>query len=422
MNQTIVQKILAKNSGKKYVEPGEIISCKFDKIIMKEYTHGYYAYNALNDIVGIGNEGKFNAENIILASTGAFVPEVTRELHNWAKRIKIPLKNIYRFDGIFHYSALDNGHILPGMLYTCTDSHTPIGGALGAIGIGLGGTDVGALLAMNELWLEVPETIKVNLFGKLKEFVTIKDVMLKMASLYGLSWSLGKVVEFAGSLVQNLGMDGRYTLCNFSVDIASCLSAIIEPDEVTLNFLKNRTNNPINLIKNDINASYSEIIEKDVSNIEPLVACPHNQANVKLAKELNNVEVNQVIIGTCTNGRLDDLRLGARILKGRKINKNVRLTICPVSMEVFNEADKEGLISIFLKAGAVIANPSCLICNGRICSMPTDGEVVLTTANRNHRGRLGNPNASIYLSSPAVAAASAITGKITDPRDLEKYN
>lgn len=415
MGQTIVQKVMAKNSGKQNVEPGDVVSCKVDKVLIKDYTHGYYAYLAFKEI---GVDCKIAPNDIILADLGAFVPEVTLDLHNWVKEMGVPAENIYRYKGIFHYMALDNGHILPGMLYTCTDSHTPIGGALGAIGIGLGGTDVGSALATGELWFEVPETINVVLKGELKPHVTIKDVMLKMAADRGISWGLGKVIEFSGPLVKKTSMDERYTLCNFAVDIAYPLSAIIEPDDVTVEFLKDRAKGPMNLEMNDPDAKYCEIYEVDVSNIEPMVACPHNQANVQPARSLGDIKVDNVIIGTCTNGRLSDLRLGAEYLKGKHIHEGVQLTVSPVTMEVYRQAEKEGILQTFIDAGAIIVNPTCLICNGRTCSLPLDGEVVLTTANRNHRGRLGNPNADIYLCSPAVAAVSALTGKITDPRDL----
>lgn len=415
MGQTIVQKVMARNSGRQTVEPGEVVYCKVDKVLVKDYTHGYYAYLALKEI---GVECKIAPEDIILADLGAFVPDVTIDLHNWAKALGVPKENIYRYQGIFHYMALDHGHILPGMLYTCTDSHTPMGGALGAIGIGLGGTDVGSALATGELWLEVPETINVVLKGELKPHVTIKDVMLKMAADRGISWALGKVIEFSGPLVKKASIDERYTLCNFAVDIAYPLSAVIEADEVTVEYLKHRAKGPIHLLKNDPDAKYCEIYEVDVSQIEPMVACPHNQANSKPAHSLVGVAVDNVIIGTCTNGRLSDLRLGAEYLKGNHVHEGVQLTVSPVTMEVYRQAEQEGILQTYIDAGAIIVNPTCLICNGRTCSLPLDGEVVLTTANRNHRGRLGNPNADIYLCSPAVAAVSAITGKITDPREL----
>jgi 3-isopropylmalate/(R)-2-methylmalate dehydratase large subunit len=415
MSQTIVQKILAKNSGKKTVEPGEVVYCKIDKVLVKEYTHGYYAYEVLNEI---GAGCKIDPKDILLADGGSFVPDVTRGLHAWAKEIGIPKENIYRYYGIFHYAALDHGYILPGTIYTCTDSHTPIGGALGAFGIGLGGTDVGVAMATGELWLEVPQTLKVVLNGELKNLVTMKDVMLKIAAERGLSWGLGRVVEWAGPVVRKTNIDERYTISTFSVDVASPLSMVIEPDDTTLEYLKGRAKGPMNPIKNDPDAVYDEIIEEDVSNIEPMVSTPHNQGNGKPARELSNIKVDQVVIGTCTNGRMTDLRIGAQFLEGKHIHKDVRLTVSPTSMEVYRQAEKEGLLGIYTEAGAVVANPTCLICNGRTCSMPANGEVVLTTSNRNHRGRLGNPDADIYLCAPATAAVSAITGKITDPRDF----
>jgi 3-isopropylmalate/(R)-2-methylmalate dehydratase large subunit len=273
-------------------------------------------------------------------------------------------------------------------------------------------------MATGELWLEVPKTIKVVLNGELKKLVNVKDVMIKIAAEKGLSWGLGRVVEFAGPVVRKTCMDERYTMSTFTVDVASCLSMIIEPDDVTLDYFKGRAQEPFEAIKNDPDAIYDEVVEVDVSNIEPMVSCPHNQGNGKPAREMSNVKVDQVIIGTCTNGRLSDLRLASQFLKGKHIHKDVRLTVSPTSMEVYRQASKEGILNILTEAGAVVTNPTCLICNGRTCSMPTNGEVVLTTSNRNHKGRLGNPEADIYLGSPAIAAASAITGRITDPRDL----
>lgn len=307
---------------------------------------------------------------------------------------------------------------MPGMVLIGTDSHTTMEGAMGAFATGLGSTDVGVAMVTGETWFKVPETMKIEVKGKFPKLATAKDLMLWIAKERGLSYALGKSIEFSGPAIREMGIDGRFTLCNLALDIGQAVTGLIEPDEITLDFLKGRATRDFTVVKNDPDAEFSEIYEVDVSQIEPMVACPHHQANSKPAREVAGTKINQAIVGTCTNGRFDDLRLVADVIEGKKVHPNVRFIVTPASMEVYRKIWKEGLIDIFFEAGVVVSHPGCMPCIGRHGTQQMPGDVTITAGNRNHRGRLGCYDADIYLGSPATVAASAVAGEIIDPRDL----
>jgi len=414
MGMTITEKILARASGKKQVSLGEVVTAEVDLILDKYERHGLWAY----EVVGkLGLEKIDHPERIIMLDTGIY-DSATEDCCRWARKLGVPESQIHRNEGVFHHVLLERGYVVPGMVFIGTDSHTPINGVMGAFATGLGSTDVGVAMATGETWLKVPETIKIEVEGKFPDLVTAKDLMLWIAKEKGLSYALGKSAEFAGPTVEQMGMDGRITMCDLSLDIGQALTGLIEPDETTLDFLKGRTEKKFVVVRNDPDAEFSEIYKVSVAELKPMVACPHNQANSKPAREVTGVKINQAIVGTCTNGRFDDLKLAADVVRGKKVHSNVRFLVTPASTEVYRKAWKEGLIDTFFEAGAVVSHPGCQPCIGHHGAQQMAGDVTISSGNRNHRGRLGCHDADIYLGSPATVAASAVAGEIIDPRDL----
>ena len=414
MGMTITEKILSRASGKK-VSPGEVVTAKVDLILIKEWCHGLWAYEALEKL---GLDRLSHPEKVIMLDTGSFSPNTILKCHEWARSLGVPKSQIHRYEGIFHHVLLERGYVVPGIVFIGTDSHTTMEGVVGAFTTGLGSTDVGVAMATGETWFKVPETIKIEVKGNFLSLATAKDLMLWIAKERGLSYALRKSLEFSGPAVREMGIDGRITLCNLALDIGQALTGLIEPDEVTLDFLKGRTDKEFKVVRNDPDAEFSEIYKVDVSDLEPMVACPHNQANSKPAREVTGVKINQAIIGTCTNGRFDDLKLAAEVIKGKKVHPGVRFLVSPASMEVYRKAWKEGLMDVLFKAGAQVSRPGCMSCWGPDAQQ-LPGDVTITAGNRNHRGRLQCHDAKIYLGSPATVAASAVAGEIIDPRDLK---
>jgi len=297
------------------------------------------------------------------------------------------------------------------------DSHTCTYGAIGAFSTGVGSTDLGATMATGRLWLKVPESLKLIYYGKLNPWVSGKDLILFTIGAIGMDGALYQAMEFCGEAIQSLSMASRFTMANMAIE-AGGKNGIIEPDEITLQFVKPRAKRPYKIFLSDREANYVDVREYDASKIHPQVALPHSPSNVKDVREVEKIEIDQVVIGSCTNGHLDDLRVAARILRGRKIASSLRLIVIPATQEIYRRALNEGLLEIFLSAGAVISPPTCGPCLGGHMGVLAEGERALATTNRNFRGRMGHAESQVYLCGPAVAAASSVKGRICHPEEV----
>lgn len=290
MGMTITEKILARVSGKEKVSPGEIVRAKVDCILVVQAEHGLWAYEGIGKL---GLEKIGHPERIIMADSGVYEGYANPECYKWAKKLGVPESQIHRNEGVFHHVVLEKGYVVPGTVFIGTNSHSTMEGVMGAFATGPGSTDVGMAMATGEIWFKVPETTKIEVEGKFPDLVTAMDLMLWIAKKRGLSYALDRSLEYAGPAVREMGMDGRMTLCNLAVDIGQAITGLIEPDEITLDFLKGRTEKEFTVVKNDPDAEFSEIYKVDVSELEPMVACPHNQANSKPAHEVTGVKINQ---------------------------------------------------------------------------------------------------------------------------------
>jgi 3-isopropylmalate/(R)-2-methylmalate dehydratase large subunit len=343
--------------------------------------------------------------------------ELHKMLRAFAKEQGVKFYDVGR-GGICHQVMPEKGHVLPGTVIVGADSHTCTYGALGAFATGIGSTEAAAVFATGKIWLRVPETIKVDVEGKFHPYVTPKDLILTIIGKVGADGATYKAVEFTGSAIRGMSMAGRMTLCNMTVEMGA-KNGIVEPDETTRKFLEGRTNKPFEALKSDADAAYEKAFEFDLSGVEPTVACPSSVDNVKPASELSSVAVEQAFIGSCTNGRIEDLRLAAKVMKGKTVKDGVRALVIPASQEVYKQAVKEGLVEVFTDAGAIVCGSACGPCLGGHIGLLAAGESCVSTSNRNFIGRMGSTEASVYLASPATVAASALTGRITDPRTVE---
>ena len=426
MGMTIAEKILARHAGRKKVIPGEYILAKVDLSFANDIT----APLAIKEFQKL-NKPIFSRTKIALVPDH-FTPNKDIRSAHQVKIVrefadKFRIRNYFSQGevGIEHALLPEKGLIKPGDLVIGADSHTCTHGALGAFATGMGSTDIAFSWLSGKCWIRVPSSIKFIYRGRLKRWVTAKDIILFTIGDIGVDGALYKVMEFTGSVIDDMDMDGRFTLCNMAIE-AGGKAGIINPDDKTLEYLKGKLKSDeirklkkkMAEIRSDADARYSQIREYNLSDLQPVVACPHLPSNIKLVSELNKVKIDQAVIGSCTNGRIQDLRLAAKVLKGKKVHKNVRLLIFPVTPQVYYQAMKEGLIEIFLKAGGVISPPTCGPCLGGHMGVLAEGEVAIATTNRNFRGRMGHPDSRVYLSNPAVAAASAIKGRIAHPEEL----
>jgi len=417
----IVEKILARASGRNHVSPGEIVETSIDVAMIHDLTGPL----TIESFRKIGTKKVWDNQRIVVIldhlvpANSVKSAELHKIVRNFAKEQKID--NFYDIGqgGVCHQVMPEKGHVRPGELIVGADSHTCTYGAFGAFATGIGSTEMAAVFVTGSLWFKVPKVIKVNVTGQLQDLVTAKDLILNIIGQIKVDGAIYDGLEFAGPTIQNLSIDGRMVLCNMAVEVGA-KTGIIEPDEKTLNYVKRRTTKPFKPVKSDPDATYKKVLDVDVTDMEPQVSCPHSVDNVKPISEIDEAEVDQAFIGSCTNGRLEDLRIAAGLLEKRKVKKGVRMLVAPASQEIYLEALREGIIKTFVEAGAYVCNPTCGPCLGGHLGLLAPGEVCISSSNRNFVGRMGSPEAYVYLASPATVAASAITGKITDPRMLKE--
>ncbi len=416
MGQTIAEKILSEHSGKE-VTPGELIISKIDAVMVQDGTGPL----AVNEFKKLNKTKLYNPDRTILFIDHA-APSPRKELSNshnvlreFAKEYGAVLSEVG--EGVCHQRLVES-YINPGEVLLGADSHTCTSGALGAFATGVGSTDIAIVMALGRTWLKVPSTYKIVLEGKFPKGVYAKDLILHLIGLIGADGATYKALEFRGSAVKNLTMPERFTISNMAVE-AGAKAGLFETDEKTYEYLKEQGRaDKFKEIKADADAVYERVININLYELKPTISCPHTVDNTKTIDELGEVKINQVYIGTCTNGRIEDLRIAANILRGKKVKDGVRLLVAPASRKVFLEALKEGLIETFVESGASIVTSGCGACVGVHAGILGDGEVCLATQNRNFKGRMGNTEGSIYLCSPATAAYSAIKGYIADVREV----
>ncbi|MEM2099601.1 MAG: homoaconitase large subunit [Candidatus Bathyarchaeia archaeon] len=417
----ITEKILAHASGKATVHAGEIVDANVDTVMVHDLT-GPLAIEAFKRI-GVNSVWDNKKVVIILdhqvPAESIKAAELHKMLRKFAREQQIRLYDVGK-GGICHQVMPEKGHVIPGKVIVGADSHTCTYGAFGAFATGIGSTEAAAVFATGRIWLKVPEAIKIDVNGQFKKYVTPKDLILAVIGKLGVDGAIYKSVEFTGTTIRNMNMAGRMTLCNMTVEMGA-KNGIIAPDEVTRKFLEGRIKTPLSTftsLQSDADATYEKTFDFDVADLEPQVACPASVDNVKPVAEVENVPIDQAFIGSCTNGRIEDLRLAAQILKGKKIREGVRTLVIPASQEVYAQALKEGLIEVFTAAGVIVCGSACGPCLGGHIGLLASGETCISTSNRNFIGRMGSTEANVYLASPATVAASAVTGKITDPRRL----
>ncbi|OGI23314.1 MAG: 3-isopropylmalate dehydratase large subunit [Candidatus Melainabacteria bacterium RIFOXYA2_FULL_32_9] len=416
---TITEKILADHASLDKVSPGDLITAKVDITLANDITGPV----AIEEFKKIGVDKVFDSERVVFVPDH-FTPNKDIKSAQNAKMIREfakeqNLKHYFEIGrlGIEHTLLPDNGIVGSGDLVIGADSHTCTYGAIGAFSTGVGSTDLACAMASGETWFKVPETIKVVYNGKLNKWVGGKDLILHLIGDIGVDGALYKSLEITGSTIENLPIDDRFTICNMAIE-AGAKNGIIPPDKITEEYVKNRTLRPYKFYKSDNNAEYSRVIEYNVEEIEPLVAFPHLPENTKPISQVGNIKIDQAVIGSCTNGRLSDLKIAADILKGRKIHPDVRLIVLPGTQEIYLEAMKLGYVEIFINAGAAFSTPTCGPCLGGHMGILAAGERAISTTNRNFVGRMGHVNSEVYLSNPAIAAASAVLGRIASPEEL----
>jgi 3-isopropylmalate/(R)-2-methylmalate dehydratase large subunit len=416
---TITEKILAAHCGREKVSPGELINAKVDLILANDIT----APIAIEEFKKIGVGSVFDKDRI------AFIPdhfapqkdikaaEQCKMLREFSKKHDLSLYFEVGRMGIEHALLPEQGLVVPGDLVIGADSHTCTYGALGAFATGVGSTDVASAMATGECWFKVPESMKFIYYGRLNKWVGGKDLILHTIGDIGVDGALYRAMEFDGEVIRSLPMHARLTMCNMAIE-AGGKSGIIVPDEITEEYVDARAKRPYRFYTSDDDAEYVEVREYDCSKIPLTVSCPHLPSNTRPADELSHITIDQVVIGSCTNGRIEDIREAAEVIRGEKVNPNARMIVIPATQQVYLQAVREGLAEIFVSAGAVFSTPTCGPCLGGHMGILAKGERAIATTNRNFVGRMGHPESEVYLSNPAVAAASAVLGRIGTPEEL----
>ena len=419
MAMTITERIFAQKSGREKVKAGELLFAKLDLVMGTDVT----APLSIKVFQQMEAQKVFHKEKIALINDH-FVPakdiasaELSRSMREFSRKQGIKYYYEVGRSGICHTLVPEEGLVVPGDLVVGADSHTCTYGALGAFATGIGSTDQAAAWALGELWFRVPASIKVVFRGKLPEMVGGKDIILFLLGKLGVEGAIYKALEFRGEVIDKLPMADRFTICNMAIE-AGAKSGIIKADDITLDYLKGRTERKPLLHRSDIDAHYEQVIELNISSLEPQVALPYLASNVKPISKLDRTKIDQVLLGSCTNGRIEDFRIAASLLKGRRIHPEVRLLAIPSSNETYRKMIEEGIVEILMDAGAVISTPTCGPCLGGHMGVLGKGEKGLFTSNRNFVGRCGHKESQVFLAGPAVAAATAIKGYISDPRKL----
>jgi 3-isopropylmalate/(R)-2-methylmalate dehydratase large subunit len=419
---TLVEKILAKKAGKKVVKPDEIVEVSVDRAMI----HDALGAHTIAKFRELGVEKVWDPTRIVVV-LDHYVPN--KDIDTAKKCLNIKkfvveqgIENYYEVGkgGIAHQVLVEKGHVLPGTILVGTDSHTTTSGVVGAFATGIGVDEMAAVFKTGRLWERVPGTIRINVEGKLVPPMMSKDLMLVILKKLGVSGALFKSLQFTGKTINQMSVAGRMVLTNMAIE-SGATNGIIEPDQRLVDFLKGRTDQPFELVQSDPDAEYAETLEFHADDIkEPMVAVPPKPSNAMGVTEVEGTRIDQAFIGSCTNGRLEDLRVAAKILKGRKVDKLTKVIVIPASRDILKAALEEGLISIFVEAGAMVGPPTCGPCMEAHMGVLGPGEVCISTANRNFQGRVGDVTAKIYLASPATVAASALKGKISDPREFFK--
>jgi 3-isopropylmalate/(R)-2-methylmalate dehydratase large subunit len=421
---TITEKILARASGNAKLSPGDVVFAKVDKVMMHDVSGpGVIKVFSEWEKKGKRLERIWNPDRVWVTEDH-FVPAADRvsaeniiNLSNFTE--KYGIKKHFKYGmgqyGICHTLSHEEAMVFPGEVYVGGDSHTNTTGAMGAFAAGLGHTDIAYVLKNGQIWFKVPETLLFKVEGNRPCYIMAKDIILRIIGDIGTDGANYKTMQFAGNVIKHLAMEERLTLTNMSTE-AGAKNGIIEPDEITYEYLRERTNTTYSPIHGDTDADYDEIFTYEIERMEPTIAKPFSPENVAVARELQGIELDKAYIGSCTGAKLEDLREAAKILKGKKVK--IRTEVLPAAQSIYMKAIKEGLITVFMEAGAVVGPPTCGACCGAHMGVLGKGEVCISTTNRNFPGRMGHAESKTYLASPLVVAASAVTGKITDPRDM----
>ena len=419
MGMTMTQKILAAHAGLESVVPGQLIEADLDLVLANDITGPV----AIHEAEKLNKKTVFDKDKIALVPDH-FAPNKDIKSAEHCKCVREYAKaqgitNYFEVGemGIEHALLPEKGLIVAGETCIGADSHTCTYGALGAFSTGVGSTDMGAGMITGQAWFKVPSAIKVELKGELKPWVSGKDVILHLIGLIGVDGALYRSLEFMGEGVKSLSMDDRFSIANMAIE-AGAKNGIFPVDEKTIAYMEEHSTKKCTIYEPDEDAEYDETITIDLNTLEPTVAFPHLPENTKTVKEAGEVVIDQVVIGSCTNGRIEDMRVAASILKGRKVKKGIRCIVIPATQAIYLQAIEEGLVQTFIEAGAVVSTPTCGPCLGGYMGILAAGERAVSTTNRNFVGRMGHVDSEVYLASPAVAAASAITGKISEPSEL----
>jgi 3-isopropylmalate/(R)-2-methylmalate dehydratase large subunit len=414
----LVEHILAAHADKKEVSPGEFVNVRVDMVLSNDVT----APIAIREFRRLGVEKVFDPNKIVMVPDH-FVPnkdiasaEQAKIMRDFCREQGIQYFEVGEM-GIEHVLLPEQGLALPGEVIIGADSHTCTYGAIGAFATGMGSTDIAVAMATGDIWMKVPPTIKLVYNGKPGKWVGGKDLILYTIGDIGVDGALYSAMEFTGEAIDELPMDGRFTMANMAIE-AGGKAGLFRVDNKTQLYIKARARRSYLVYEPDADAEYARIIEYDVSNIEPQVSLPHSPANARPVSQVGDIEIDQAVIGSCTNGRIDDLRTAAQILRKRKVNPRVRCIILPGSQQVYLDALMEGLIEVFIKAGAAVSTPTCGPCLGGHMGVLAEGERCVSTTNRNFVGRMGSPKSEVYLANPAVTAASAVAGRIVDPEEV----
>ncbi|OGO20681.1 MAG: 3-isopropylmalate dehydratase large subunit [Chloroflexi bacterium RBG_16_50_11] len=414
----IAEKIIAAHAGKKTVSPGEFVNVRVDMVLSNDIT----APIAIREFKRIGVKNVFNPAKTVMVADH-FVPnkdipsaEQARQMREFCREQGIKFFDVGEM-GIEHVLLPEQGFVLPGDVVVGADSHTCTYGAVGAFATGMGSTDIAAAMATGDIWMKVPPTIKFVYHGRLGKWVGGKDLILYTIGQIGVDGALYAAMEFTGEAIDSLSMEGRFTMANMAIE-AGGKAGLFAVDEKTLVYIKSRAKRKYTVYASDPDAAYSKIIEYDASKIEPQVSFPNSPENARPISQVGEIKIDQAVIGSCTNGRLEDLREAAGVLQGRKVARGVRCIVIPGSQQVYLDAIKEGLVETFIKAGAAFSTPTCGPCLGGHMGVLADDEKCVSTTNRNFVGRMGSPKSEVYLVNPAVAAASAVAGRIVGPEEV----